>query len=123
MVSKSINSDTTSTGHRLIHSFCSADSCISTSIIAIFLICHKFQIFNAVVFFILVLMIDLQAFGNRSLMSHKHKSMHKHIFLLTFIIVDSNHQITTFDTVLICRLNQFITLKAVNLPVSRNKVI
>lgn len=68
MVSKSINSDTISAGHRTIQPFGLADSLIPCAIVAIFLLCHKFQILNAVILFVLVLMIHLQAFRDKPLL-------------------------------------------------------
>lgn len=95
MVSKSINSDTTSTsGHCSL--FCSvsfhclADSCITSAITAIFLVCHKFQIVNAVICFVLVLMIDLHTLWNNTFMSHIDKPMNSHVLFDSLIIAHIN---------------------------------
>ena len=101
MVSKSINSDTTSTsGHCSL--FCSvsfhgfADSCVTSTITAIFLVCHKFQIVNAVVGFVFVLVIDLHTLWNCTFMCHVNKPMHSHVLFDSLIIKHIDLFISSF---------------------------
>lgn len=75
MVSKSINSDTTSTSGHLslflpvpFNAFAPSNG--STSIMNILFWCDNFKILNTVICFVLVLMIDLHTLWNRTNMSH-----------------------------------------------------
>lgn len=95
LIPVSVISDTTSTsGHCTL--FCSVsfhgftDSCVASAIAAIFLVCHKFQIADTVICFVLVLMIDLHTLWNSTYMSHINEPVNSHVLFDSLIITHIN---------------------------------
>ena len=76
--------------------FKSDDEIHAIVITAIFLVCHKFQIVNAIIRFVFVLMIDLHTLWNCTFMCHVNKPMHSHVLFDSLIIKHIDLFISSF---------------------------